>query len=268
MILLGYISAIFIGISLGLIGGGGSILTIPVLVYLFHFQPQPATSYSLFIVCISSFIGSLSYLRNNFVCYKSIVVFGLPSLISVYITRKFIFPHIPASIHISNGFEIGKEALIMVLFSLVMIAASVSMIRKSRVIRPDDYVSSEPYRYLFTICGGIGVGLLSGLLGTGGGFLIIPALIIFARLGMKVAIGTSLVIITTNTAIGFLSDLHNESGINWLFLGAFTALSVAGILSGIYISRHVAGYKLKTAFGWFILAIGTFVIAQSIFSGY
>ena len=151
---------------------------------------------------------------------------------------------------------------IMILFALVMLIASVNMIRKSRVIRPDDYVSSEPYRYVFTVSGGLAVGLLSGLLGTGGGFLIIPALIIFARLGMKVAIGTSLIIITTNTAIGFLSDLHSASSINWMFLAMFTALSVAGILTGTFISKHIAGYKLKTAFGWFILVIGTFIITQ------
>jgi uncharacterized membrane protein YfcA len=261
-------AAVLIGVCLGLIGGGGSILTIPVLVYLFHLGPQPATCYSLFIVCVSSFVGSISYLKHNFVCYKSVVVFGIPSLISVYITRKFIFPSIPENLEMTQGFFMNKDVLIMILFSLVMMAAAFSMIRKPKVMKPDDYVNTDPYKYVMTVAGGIFVGFLSGLLGTGGGFLIIPALVIFARLGMKVAIGTSLIIITTNTAIGFLSDLHNNElghGINWMFLAVFTALSVAGIFSGTYISRHISGYKLKTAFGWFILVIGTFIISQYFF---
>ena len=194
MILLGYISAVLIGVCLGLIGGGGSILTIPVLVYLFHLAPQPATSYSLFIVCIASFVGSVEYLKRGQICYRSIVVFGLPSLISVYITRKFIFPAIPTNIELTQSFMINKDTFIMLLVSVLMFISAISLIRRPRIIRPDDYVDTEPYRFIPTVLGGLLVGFLSGLLGTGGGFLIIPALLFFARLGMKTAIGTSLII--------------------------------------------------------------------------
>ena len=150
----------------------------------------------------------------------------------------------------------------MLLVSILMFVSAISLIRKPRVIKPDDYVDAEPYRFIPTVLGGLLVGFLSGLLGTGGGFLIIPALLFFARLGMKTAIGTSLIIITTNTAIGFLSDLHNASEFNWNLLAIFTALSVAGILTGTYISKYISGYKLKTAFGWFIFAIATFIITK------
>ncbi len=261
MLILGYLSAIVIGICLGLVGGGGSILTIPVLVYLFNFSPEIATSYSFFIVCVTSLVGSIWYVEHNLICYKSVVLFGLPSLFMVYITRKFIFPSIPADVHILF-MSVHKDVFLMLLFSLVMIGAAYTMIKPQKSIRPDDYVSDKRYNFLLTLLGGILVGFVSGLLATGGGFLIIPALIIFSRMGMKIAIGTSLMIITANTLIGFLSDLHLDIPLNWPMLIGFTLLSVAGILAGMQFSKRVEGYKLKPAFGWFILALATFIISQ------
>lgn len=259
--ILGYISASLIGISLGLIGGGGSILTVPVLVYLIGLNPVMATAYSLFIVGFSSLIGAGKYAAKKLVSYKTALVFGLPSLVAVFLTRKYVVPAIPTEIFQIGDFVFTKNIALMVLFALLMIAASVSMIRGRKEV--GENVEEQKFNYPLIILEGLIVGGLTGLVGAGGGFLIIPALVVLSKLPMKMAIGTSLLIIAIKSSIGFLGDVSNMD-IDWLFLGVFSSISIAGIFIGSYLSNFISGSKLKPAFGWFVLVMGIYIITKEV----
>lgn len=265
LIVLGYISAVLMGIVLGLIGGGGSILTFPVLIYFFGIEANHAVSDSLFIVGVTSAVGAIGYLRNNLVSLRSVIVFGIPSIISIYITKKYIFPPIPGEFPVL-GMIISKDFAITVLFAVLMVIASYSMIRPLKVIRQDDFESTERYRYLLIMVIGLGVGFLAGLVGAGGGFLIIPALVILAKLPMKKAIGTSLLIIFLNSSLGFAGGLSSEININWTFLLTMASLAVGGILIGLRLSKKIPGSKLKPAFGWFVLSVGSIMLINEFFN--
>ena len=267
MEVLGFIAAVLIGITLGLIGAGGSILTVPVLVYLLRVSPVLATSYSLFIVGITALFGSLGYMKNNLVNYRTAIVFGIPSLIGVFAARHFLLPSIPEDLFFWGNILVTKGIGIMILFAVLMIAASVSMIKKSKVIHKEEFAPVQKYRYGLILLEGLIVGGLTGLVGAGGGFLIIPALVILAGEPMKIAIGTSLLIISSKSLIGFSGDLMNHMQINWDFLLLFSAFAVAGILIGAWLSSRIpgTGSKLKPVFGWFVLVMGIFILAQEIF---
>jgi uncharacterized membrane protein YfcA len=258
----GFASSILIGVSLGLIGGGGSILTLPVLVYLLNINPVLSTAYSLFVVGTTSLIGSASYMRQKLVNYKAALVFAVPSFITVFLTRKYLIPVIPDPVIHLNGFEVSKNVGIMVFFALIMLIASYSMI-KSRKNDTQNEEQNLKFNYPMIALEGSVVGALTGVVGAGGGFLIIPALVLFARLPMKSAVGTSLLIIAAKSLIGFLGDLSNLD-VEWPFLLEFTALAVAGIFAGAYLSRFIAGDKLKKAFGWFVLLMGTYIIVKEL----
>jgi uncharacterized membrane protein YfcA len=260
----GYGAAVLIGVSLGLIGGGGSALALPVLVYLFRLDEQPAILDSFFIVGIASLTGALSYIYKRLICYQSFITFGIPSVLAVYLTRHLIFPSIANALHLPGGIVFSKDILVLIIFSVLMLLASLSMIRPPVKAKP--LVSEEgekSYPYLIVTMAGLGVGFLAGLVGAGGGFLIIPVLVVFVGLPMKRAIGTSLLIIFINSGIGFAGDLHH-SMIDWSFLLLFGAFSVSGIFVGMYISKFISGAMLKPAFGWFILAVGTFMIMEQV----
>ncbi len=260
---LGFIAAILIGISLGLIGAGGSILTIPVLVYLIGISAVDATSYSLFIVGISAFIGVLSYVKNNLICFKTAIVFGIPSVISIFITRKFLLHIIPDSLFFIGSVEITKNIALMLLLAILMMIASYSMIKKNPAIKIDEEKHSEEYRTFLIFQQGIIVGILVGLVGAGGGFLIIPALVMLAKLPMKKAIGTSLAIITINSFVGFVSDFGNHQ-FDWKFLAVFSSFAILGIIIGTYLSKFISGEKLKPFFGWFVLVMGVFIVLKEL----
>lgn len=258
----GFGASILIGVSLGLIGGGGSILTLPVLVYLLHLNPVTSTAYSLFIVGSTSLVGSFSYMRKELVNYRAAIVFAIPSFIAVYLTRKYLVPSIPSSLFTIGGFEVTKNIAIMVFFALVMLAASYSMIKDKKEAKADD---SEELKFnypMIALEGGV-VGILTGIVGAGGGFLIIPALVLLARLPMKMAVGTSLLIIAAKSLIGFVGDMSNMQ-VDWPFLLEFTALSVVGIFVGTYMSKYIPGEKLKKSFGWFVLVMGVYIIAKEL----
>jgi uncharacterized membrane protein YfcA len=261
---LGYLAAILIGISLGLIGAGGSILTIPVLVYMLGISPINATSYSLFIVGVSAFIGGIRYLQNNLICLRTVLFFGVPSVISIFLTRKYLLHAIPCELFTVGTITVNKNEALMLLLALLMVVAAYSMIRRPKAIKVNLEPNSDQYRYFLIVQQGIIVGALVGLVGAGGGFLIIPALVMLAKLPMKKAIGTSLAIVTLNSIIGFLSDFGVHQ-FNWAFLLIFSTFAIAGIILGSYISKFISGTKLKPAFGWFILAMGAFIIAKEIF---
>lgn len=257
MIFLGYIFSIFIGISLGLMGGGGSILTVPVLVYLFNINPVLATTYSLFIVGMGSMFGVYAYLKQKLVNLGAVLNFGVPSVIAIFITRKFLLPHIPSVLFTVEGFAITRELFLMLLFSVLMIGASYSMIRKRKT---DLSLSGKPKPATMAFQGVI-VGFLTGIVGVGGGFLIIPSLNILGKLSMKEAIGTSLAIIVLNSLVGFAGSLGHFTP-DWAFLLSVTAVAVTGIFIGTQLSKKIEGTKLKPAFGWFILCMGIYIIAK------
>jgi uncharacterized protein len=261
MTYLGYFSSVLIGVSLGLIGGGGSILTVPVLVYLFSVDAVAATAYSLFIVGFTSAVGSISYFRNGLVNVKTAVVFGIPSIISVFLTRAYVVPAIPKEVFTVGHFVVTKSILMLLLFAILMIAASYSMIKKNRVTVENETVLPQVFNYPLIILEGAVVGLLTGLVGAGGGFLIIPALVLLSKLPMKEAIGTSLVIIAAKSLIGFFGE-SSETLINWPLIGTVTALAVTGIFIGTALSKRIDGAKLKPAFGWFVLVMGVYIIVK------
>lgn len=257
----GYSASILIGVSLGLIGGGGSILTLPVLVYLLGFSPVLSTAYSLFIVGTTSLVGSVNYMRKGLVNYHAALVFAIPSFISVFLTRKYFVPAIPDSLFTIAGFEVTKNIGIMLFFALVMLAASYSMITNKK--KENEESGELKFNYPLIGLEGAVVGILTGIVGAGGGFLIIPALVLLARLPMKMAVGTSLLIIAAKSLIGFIGDISNID-VNWSFLIQFTILSVIGIFIGTYLSRFIEGEKLKKSFGWFVLVMGIYIITKEI----
>ncbi len=258
MEIIGFLCAILIGLSLGLIGGGGSILTLPVLVYLFGINPVLATAYSLFVVGITSFFGAIGKLRHGLVDIKTTIVFAVPSFISVYLTRFYIVPAIPSVVFAETAFSVNKNFLIMAFFAVIMLFAAVSMIRSNGQESISD--EKQKFNYPGIIIDGLVVGLLTGVVGAGGGFLIVPALVILARLPMKLAIGTSLSIIAIKSLIGFIGDIQIGQNIDWTFLLLFTGLAVVGIFVGNTISKFLSDKKLKRIFGWFVLAMGIYIL--------
>ena len=259
----GYIASVFIGISLGLIGGGGSILTVPVLVYLFRVDVVLATAYSLFIVGTTSLVGSIFYFRKGLVNIRTAIVFGIPSIAAVFLTRAYIVPGIPQEIFSLGSFTVTKSILLMLLFAVLMIFASYSMIRKDKkqeVPAPQN----QRFNYPLILIEGMVVGVLTGLVGAGGGFLIIPALVVLSRLPMKEAVGTSLVIIVAKSLIGFMGE-GSETPVDWIFLAKITAFAICGIFIGTAISRRIDGSRLKPVFGWFVLVMGIYIIIRETF---
>ncbi|HNP06012.1 MAG TPA: sulfite exporter TauE/SafE family protein [Cyclobacteriaceae bacterium] len=262
MELVGYVAAIIMGLSLGLMGGGGSILTVPILVYLFGIDPVTSTAYSLFVVGLTSLMGSLSHLKSGNVHLNTAIIFGAPSIISVYMVRKFIVPIIPDTLFSMGTFSLTKPLFVMVLFALLMLLASVSMIRGTKKSENDG--GQIKYNYPLIFLEGIFVGGFTGLVGAGGGFLIIPALVLLAGLPMKQAVGTSLLIIALKSLIGFTGDLGSELQIDYKFMLVFSVFAIAGILGGAYLSKFIPGRKLKPAFGWFVLVMGLFILGKEL----
>lgn len=260
----GYIGAVAMGLSLGLIGGGGSILTVPILVYLFGIGAELSTAYSLFIVGLTSLVGSFSHMKMGNIHWRTAIVFGIPSIISVYLTRHYVVPAIPNPVLSTGSFVLSKDIAILLFFAVIMVLASYSMIRKSKP-KSDEVEGEVSFNYPMILAEGLIVGAVTGLVGAGGGFLIIPALVLLAKLPMKQAVGTSLVIIASKSLLGFLGDLEKRSAeIDWQFLMIFSAIAVIGIFTGAALSKKISGDKLKPAFGWFVLVMGIYIIISSL----
>ncbi|PKB17968.1 sulfite exporter TauE/SafE family protein [Flavobacterium sp. 5] len=256
----GYLASVIIGLSLGLIGGGGSILTIPILVYLFKIDPKLATSYSLFIVGVTALSGCFSHYRMGNLKIKSALYFAIPSVFSILIIREVIFLKIPNLLFTINDFQVTKNFLIMIIFAILMVSASISMIGKTKT---QIHAISTNYWQLAVI--GAVIGTISGFLGAGGGFLIIPALLFFAKLPMKQAVGTSLLIIFINSAIGFAGDLYIGAPIDYIFLLSISSMAFIGMFIGTHLSKKIDSNKLKPIFGWFVLIMGIYIIIKEIF---
>ncbi len=261
---LGYLLAVLVGVSLGLIGSGGSILTVPILVYVMGVEPVIATAYSLFIVGSTALVGGLQYAFQRKVDFKTALIFGIPSIAAVYATRLWLVPFIPKEVATIGDFVLTKPIAIMLLFAVVMILASISMIRPGKQTTSNEEQPMH-YNYPMILLEGALVGILTGLVGAGGGFLIIPALVLLAKMPMKLAVGTSLFIIAAKSLIGFTGDLQGSEIIDWSLLTSFTFASVIGIFIGNYAAKFVSGAKLKTAFGWFVLVMGIYIIIKEIY---
>lgn len=258
--LIGFAASLLIGLSLGLIGGGGSILTVPVLVYLLGVEPVLATAYSLFIVGLTSAVGVYPKYKEGLVDVRTALIFGAPSIAAVFLTRKLIVPAIPATVLQLGDWVLTKSVLLMILFAVLMVAASVSMIRdkKNNKETPEAMLS---YNYPLIVLEGTVVGLLTGLVGAGGGFLIIPALVMLTKLPMKKAVGTSLLIIAAKSLIGFTGDLSQQT-MDWSLLLTVTLMAVLGIFAGNALSKKIEGAQLKKGFGWFVLVMGVYVLIK------
>lgn len=255
----GYIAVLGVGLLLGILGGGGSILSVPILVYLFSEDVVLASAYSLFIVGITSGVGSFTKYKANLVNIRIGLIFGLPSIIAIFSTRKWIIPSIPEVIWQIESFEFTKRLLILGIFSILMVFASISMITLKSKIKRDGY----RLNYLYLTLLGILTGFLTGLVGAGGGFIIIPVLVLFSKLPFKIAVGTALFIISINSLMGFAGDVINYS-INWGFLISITGLAILGILFGSKYAKFLPNNKLQKVFGWFTLVMGAGIFLREV----
>lgn len=263
MEILGYVASIFMGLSLGMIGGGGSILTVPILVYLFATNPITATAYSLFIVGSTALVGGISYLKKGEVDLKTGFIFAVPSFIGVYLTRAYVVPALPDPVFSLGSFVFSKPLLIMLVFAILMVAASVSMIKTKKADVQKAKLSPVAKFSLISL-EGLVVGGVTGFVGAGGGFLIIPALVVLVGMPMKIAVGTSLFIIAAKSLIGFLGDLQQHAQIEWPLILTITSIAIGGLFLGMFLSKKVSEKSLKKGFGYFVLLMGAFILFDQI----
>lgn len=325
---LGFASALLMGASLGLVGGGGSLLTVPVLVYFFGLSPVAATGESLFVVGVVSLAGALRSMRSGQLSYRTALLFALPSFTAVWLTRHFLLPHLPAvlmtvqgrditadvafaaSLAIGvtmaaffllrgeirenprawrvialmvpaaatvfvlrqfaiprlpehwvelHGFLLTKDKALMLLFAMMMLVAAAAMLSPAR----DVDAEARPQGLLRLGGQGILVGLLTGLVGAGGGFLIVPALVLFAGLPMRRAVGTSLLIITINSLVGFTSQTSLQSP-EWNRLLPFTGLALIGLASGAHYADRLPNRALRQGFAYGVAALGMAVLTAEL----
>jgi uncharacterized membrane protein YfcA len=259
--ILGYFLAVFVGITLGLIGSGGSILSVPILVYVMKVEPILATAYSLFVVGFSALVGGIQKAKQQLVDFKKVLLFGVPTVLAVFLTRKFIVPNIPEIIFSNQSFSLHKPVFIMIVFAIVMIVASIKMIQPTEEVEIN---ANGKLNYFAIFSQGLFIGLVAGFVGAGGGFLLIPALLFLTKIPMKMAVGTSLFIIAIQSLIGFLADITTQV-LDWELMLTFTFCSLVGVFIGSFLSKKVSGEKLKKGFGYFVLLMGTYIIAKELF---
>lgn len=260
--IIGYSLAVFVGITLGLIGSGGSILSVPILTYIMGVEPVLATAYSLFVVGTTALIGGVQKAKQKLVDFKKVALFGIPTLIAVFVTRKLIVPAIPDKVVSTTYLTLYKSDLIMVVFAIVMIIASIRMIRP---LKNETISLNSQINYVAIFVQGLFIGLVAGFVGAGGGFLIIPALLFLAKTPMKMAVGTSLFIVSIQSLIGFIGDIRADQVMDWNLIFIFTSCSIIGIFIGSWLSKKIEGEKLKSAFGWFVLMMGIYIVTKELF---
>jgi uncharacterized membrane protein YfcA len=259
----GYAGAFITGLVLGLMGGGGALLSIPVLVYLFHIPASVATGYSLFIVGLTASSGAVQNMRNKKVDYVAALFYGIPSVITVFLMRRYVVPNLPEIILSTSSFNLDKNHFILLILSVVMYGAAYKMITD----KGNEEENTLPHKNhrIFLMLYAIVIGAFLGLVGAGGGFLMVPALIYFANVPTKHAISTSLLLVALNSWIGFLGDVSSSSNMNWKFLFTFSAFSIVGLFTGTYLSRFVDARHMKKYFGWFILLVGIYIVIKETF---
>jgi uncharacterized membrane protein YfcA len=255
--LAGYILALVIGLSLSLIGGGGSILAVPILKYVMGVPVSNAIAMSLFIVGTVSAIGAVPHWWQGNISWRTVALFTPVAMIGAYLGARLA------------GLPTVTPTLQLVTFALVMVAASVMMIRQSGAppiwSQADDasQVSQSVWmsKWLIILLAGLGVGVLTGFVGVGGGFLIIPALVLLAGLPMKQAVGTSLVIIFLNSVTGFWGYLSHVT-LDWPLMISFSAVAAIGTLIGAYLNRLIDSQHLQKGFGYFVLVVAVFILVK------
>jgi len=257
MEIIGYPAAFLIGLVLGLIGGGGSLLAMPILVYLFSFQVTEATAYSLVIVGATSIFGACQRFTVSCIDLRTAFTFGLPSVLVVFVIRKWLMPYLPETILTFDSLFISRRLFLLSMFSFLTMGAAYVMITKK--IRP--LISFGKMKSFYLIIIGIVIGVVTGIVGIGGGFLIIPALLYLANLPFSKAVGTSLLIIAIKSAFGFAADTSHYD-FDWLFLFIIILIAISGIFVGNRWSVKVPQDKLKTSFGWFTLAMATIILVN------
>jgi uncharacterized protein len=257
-----YSASLSIGLLLGFIGAGGSIVAIPVFIYILKKDPISSSIYSMFVVGISSMAGSIPSIINKTVDFKVALVFGVPSMVGVFIARKIIFPLIPVELFTIGSFSLSRNFLFMLCLSTVMFLAALRILKPLAEIQPghDDKSGSA-----LLIPRGFFVGIFTGLMGIGGGFLIVPALYFLAKSSLKKAIGTALFIITFNSLFSFLNS-YTSINIDWSLLIKFSTGAIIGIIIGTGISKKIPTNYLKKIFGWFIFSMSLYIIYRQLFS--
>lgn len=263
MFALGLFASFIMGTVLSLLGAGGSILTLPILVYLFKINAIEATSYSLLLVGMTALFGSVTYFKTKKIDLKVGIIFGIPSIFGVILARKVLVPYLPDQF-LFLGFEITKSFIIMVLFALLMIMSATLMIRNRKLAFEKTKKSTEFERSVIIVLEGLIVGQLTGFVGAGGGFLIIPALVLLTGLEMKTAIGTSLFIIAIKSLMGFGSDVLSGFQTDWTFVLYVIMCTIVGVVSGSLLSKKFSDNKLKMAFGYMTLIIGAYIIIEQL----
>lgn len=260
MEIIGYILAIFIGISLGLLGSGGSILTVPLLVYFFGVEPTIATSYSLLLVGSISGVGSIIRLRRGQVDLRIVAFFGISSVVTVFLSRLFLVPAVPDILLQIGNISLNKSTGLMMLFSILLFCSGVFVLKGPMQINQDN--PAKPSAAILLVYG-IGIGLITGFLGAGGGFLIVPVLMLLFRCPIHIAAGTSLAIITINMLLGFLGDIGRVE-LDWNRLLILLVITLVGLILGQYLSQKINGKKLSRGFGWFLLTMSIFIMIMEI----
>ena len=262
---LGFPAMVLMGVVLGTIGAGGSILVVPILVYLFGVSPTMATGYSLAIVGTTALAGAVEYLRRGQSDPRMALIFGLPAIVAVYLTRRFFFPAIPDPVFGTGSFVLGKDTGVMILFAAFMLAAAASMMRGGH----DPAVQAAPRQaalnYPLIVVMGFTVGVFTGMVGAGGGFMILPVLVLLGGLPMKVAIGTDLLIIAAKSLLGFVGEMQATEGLDYGFVAMITLLPLAGMILGTFLNRRAPARLLRTAFGWFVLVMGSYIVLREVF---
>ncbi len=259
MEIVGYSMALLVGLSLGMIGGGGSILAVPILAYMFTLDEKVATAYSLFIVGSAALIGGLRQHKNSNVDWRTAIVFGIPAIIGVWLVRHFVVPTLPDILFTISGFEFTRRMGMFGLFAILLFWAAFSMLFSKEIQGGSGEVN---YNYPLILAEGLIVGAITGFVGAGGGFLIIPALVVLANLDIKKAIGTSLIIIAIKSLLGFFLSDALTMHIDWQFLIIFTSIVLIGIFFGVHFGKFVDGKKLKKGFGYFILVMAVFIFTM------
>lgn len=254
---IGYIATLLMGLSLGLIGGGGSILTLPILVYFFKFDGVTAATTSLFIVGSTAAVGTiLNTLKKN-VEFKTGLIFAIPSFMGVYVTRKLILPIIPDILSLPLNIQLSKSTFTLLFFAVLMIFASLAM-QKPKTEPTQVQIENKK---ISLIIKGFFVGCVTGLVGAGGGFLIIPALVLLLNLPMKKAVGTSLAIITANSLLAFIFSKETQN-LNWTLMLTLLGISVVGLLIGQILAPKFSEKKLKQIFSYLVLLIAIILLVD------
>ncbi|MFM2481563.1 sulfite exporter TauE/SafE family protein [Celerinatantimonas sp. YJH-8] len=271
MEIIGYLSASLMGIVLGVIGGGGSVLTVPILVYLMGIAPDIATGYSLLIVGLTAAFGAIRYFRQGLVDIPASIAFAIPAILAVYGSRAYLMPNIPSQFEIAS-LSFAKNVIIMVVFAILMLLSAILMLKKayqhtdSHLTSASTFPTEAPIHinWFLIIIEGAVVGVITGILGAGGGFLIIPALVLLMGMPMHKAVGASLFIIALKSLIGFIGDLQNGIVIEMPMIPLLLIATGIGMFLSTHISSRLESQTLQKIFAFFTLIIAVVIISKEL----